>query len=61
MMRASARSDLAERILGGPVLWIGLMALVAFAMGPFCVGGPDLAQDPPGALRHAAAIPAAAP
>jgi multiple sugar transport system permease protein len=25
----------AERILGGPVLWIGLVALVAFAMAPF--------------------------
>jgi ABC-type glycerol-3-phosphate transport system permease component len=35
-MMPCARSDLAERILGGPVLWIGLMALVAFAMGPFC-------------------------
>jgi multiple sugar transport system permease protein len=34
MMRRT-RSDLAERILGGPVLWIGLMALVAFAMAPF--------------------------
>ena len=29
------RSDLAERILGGPVLWLGLLALVAFALAPF--------------------------
>jgi multiple sugar transport system permease protein len=34
-MKPRARSDLAERILGGPVLWVGLMALVAFAMAPF--------------------------
>jgi multiple sugar transport system permease protein len=34
-MMPRTRSDLAERILGGPVLWIGLMALVAFAMAPF--------------------------
>jgi multiple sugar transport system permease protein len=32
---ARSRSDLAERILGGPVLWIGLLALVAFALAPF--------------------------
>jgi multiple sugar transport system permease protein len=28
-------SDLAERVLGGPVLWIGLVALTAFALAPF--------------------------
>lgn len=33
--RPHARSDLAERILGGPVLWLGLLALVAFALAPF--------------------------
>jgi multiple sugar transport system permease protein len=27
--------DLAERVLGGPVLWIGLLALTLFAMAPF--------------------------
>jgi len=27
--------DLAERILGGPVLWIGLVLLTVFALGPF--------------------------
>jgi len=27
--------DLAERLLGGPVLWAGLLALTAFALGPF--------------------------
>jgi multiple sugar transport system permease protein len=30
-----ARGDLAERVLGGPVLWLGLLALVAFALAPF--------------------------
>jgi multiple sugar transport system permease protein len=30
-----ARSDLAERVLGGPVLWLGLALLVAFALAPF--------------------------
>ncbi len=34
-MRARRRSDLAERVLGGPVLWIGLVLLTAFALGPF--------------------------
>ena len=33
-MRRPGR-DLAERVLGGPVLWIGLLALTAFAMAPF--------------------------
>jgi multiple sugar transport system permease protein len=28
-------SDTAERLLGGPVLWLGLAALVAFALAPF--------------------------
>ena len=32
---ARGRRDLAERILGGPVLWGGLALLTAFAMGPF--------------------------
>jgi len=32
---AHPRSDLAERILGGPVLWLGLLALVVFAVAPF--------------------------
>jgi multiple sugar transport system permease protein len=27
--------DLAERLLAGPVVWIGLILLTAFAMGPF--------------------------
>ncbi len=34
-MTGRARSDLAERILGGPVLWLGLALLVAFALAPF--------------------------
>lgn len=38
-MRAAGRragpGDLAERILGGPVLWIGLLLLTAFALAPF--------------------------
>jgi len=34
MMRAPGR-DLAERVLGGPVLWLGLAALTLFAMLPF--------------------------
>ena len=29
------RGDLAERVLGGPVLWAGLGLLTAFALGPF--------------------------
>ena len=34
-LKSPSRSDLAERILGGPVLWLGLLALVAFALAPF--------------------------
>ena len=34
-MRPRAGQDTAERILGGPVLWAGLAALIAFAMMPF--------------------------
>ena len=34
MTRAPGR-DLAERVLGGPVLWLGLAALTLFAMLPF--------------------------
>ena len=34
MKRAPGR-DLAERVLGGPVLWLGLAALTLFAMLPF--------------------------
>ena len=34
MKRAPGR-DLAERVLGGPVLWVGLTALTLFAMLPF--------------------------
>ena len=30
-----ASGDLAERVLGGPVLWAGLALLTAFALGPF--------------------------
>ena len=35
MIRRHASRDLAERILGGPVLWTGLVVLTAFALGPF--------------------------
>ena len=34
-MTGRRSGDLAERILGGPVLWGGLLALTAFALGPF--------------------------
>jgi len=34
-MRRTARLDLAERVLGGPVLWTGLGALTLFAVAPF--------------------------
>lgn len=34
-MRARRSGDLTERILGGPVLWGGLLLLTAFAIGPF--------------------------
>jgi multiple sugar transport system permease protein len=30
-----APTDLAERLLAGPVVWIGLTLLTAFALGPF--------------------------
>jgi len=30
-----APSDVAERVLGGPVLWVGLVALTLFALAPF--------------------------
>lgn len=35
MRRSRRTGDLAERVLGGPVLWLGLLALTAFALGPF--------------------------
>ncbi len=34
-MSRQRRSDLAERILGGPLLWGGLVLLTLFAIGPF--------------------------
>jgi multiple sugar transport system permease protein len=34
-MRRAPGRDLAERVLGGPVLWLGLVALTLFAMLPF--------------------------
>ena len=33
--RHAGPGDLAERILGGPLLWAGLLALTAFALAPF--------------------------
>ncbi|HET7342529.1 MAG TPA: hypothetical protein VFL90_13790, partial [Methylomirabilota bacterium] len=33
-MRAR-RADPLERVLGGPVLWLGLLGLTLFALGPF--------------------------
>ena len=35
MTRRHAPTDLAERLLRGPVVWIGLVLLTAFALGPF--------------------------
>ncbi len=35
MKRRHAPTDLAERVLAGPVVWIGLVLLTAFALGPF--------------------------
>jgi len=35
MKRRHAPSDLAERVLAGPVVWIGLTLLTAFALAPF--------------------------
>jgi multiple sugar transport system permease protein len=35
MTRRRTSSDLAERLLAGPVVWIGLVLLTAFALGPF--------------------------
>ena len=34
-MTRRSSGDLAERVLGGPVLWLGLAALFVFAMAPF--------------------------
>jgi len=34
-VRAAPGRDWAERVLGGPVLWLGLLALTAFALAPF--------------------------
>jgi len=34
-VKPRGRLDVAERVLGGPVLWAGLAALTAFAMAPF--------------------------
>ena len=34
-MTAAPGRDRAERILGGPVLWVGLAALTLFAVAPF--------------------------
>jgi multiple sugar transport system permease protein len=33
--RSPPTTDLAERLLGGPILWVGLVALTLFALGPF--------------------------
>jgi multiple sugar transport system permease protein len=35
MARRHVPKDIAERLLAGPVVWIGLILLTAFAMGPF--------------------------
>src|SRR2546430_16168683 len=35
MTRRHVPRDLTERLLGGPVVWIGLVLLTAFALGPF--------------------------
>ena len=35
MARRHLPKDFAERLLGGPVVWVGLILLTAFAMGPF--------------------------
>ena len=35
MTRRRTSTDLAERLLGGPVVWIGLVLLTAFALTPF--------------------------
>lgn len=35
MSRRRHAADVAERVLGGPVLWAGLLALVVFALLPF--------------------------
>jgi len=35
MKRRRSTSDLAERLLAGPVVWIGLALLTAFALAPF--------------------------
>jgi len=35
MAQRHVPKDLAERLLAGPVVWIGLALLTAFAMGPF--------------------------
>src|SRR6202171_3365128 len=34
-MRRSGPSDLAERLLAGPVVWVGLVLLTMFALFPF--------------------------
>ena len=34
-MARRASTDVAERILAGPVVWGGLVLLTAFALGPF--------------------------
>ena len=34
-MRRTAGGGLAERILGGPILWLGLIGLTVFAVAPF--------------------------
>jgi hypothetical protein len=39
-VRRTAGRDLAERILGGPVLWLGLIALTVFAVAPFVGANP---------------------
>ncbi|HEV2550689.1 MAG TPA: hypothetical protein VGU20_25470 [Stellaceae bacterium] len=34
-MRRHTTTNLAERLLSGPVLWAGLVGLTVFALGPF--------------------------
>ena len=60
MTRRHVSTDLAERLLAGPVVWIGLVLLTAFALGPFIWMLLTSLKDRHGTLRHAAAVPAGA-
>ena len=61
MTRRRATTDLAERLLGGPVVWIGLVMFDRFCAGAVHLDVAHIAEGSAGTLRDASPVPAAAP